>query len=79
MKHLLQMPEVDPSACALEEEADLNSERPVGKTGLHLAAIHDCPEIAQALTAKDLEVKCPLDTQDEKVQVGYLLHLLVHH
>ena len=67
VKYLLRTPQVNSSACVAEGGANTDTERLVGKTGLHLAAIHDCPKIAEALIAEDLEIKCPLDTQDEKV------------
>ena len=55
---LREVPGVDASACA--EEKDPNIGKVGSKTGLHLAAIHDSPEIAQELIAK----QCPLDVQD---------------
>lgn len=61
---------VDPEACASEK--DTGSERPTGKTGLHLAAIRDSREIAELLVAKD----CRLDIQDAEVHT----HIYkVHH
>ena len=53
VRYLLGLEEVDVSACTAD-----------GKTGLHLAAIHDYPELAQeliqhhiSLTAQDAKVK----------------------
>ena len=56
---------VDASACAMEKDPKTNKIIGRNKTGLHLAAIHDSPEIAQELIAKG----CPLDTQDCRVSL----------
>ena len=59
VRYLLQeIPGIDASAYA--EEKDPKTGNVGSKTGLHLAAIHDSPEIAQELIAK----QCPLDVQD---------------
>ena len=55
---------VDASARAMEKDPKTN--KVIGhKTGLHLAAIHDSPEIAQELIAKG----CPLAAQDCRVSL----------
>lgn len=66
MRCLVEVAGVDFSACCADsggtdEEDEEDEER--GMTGLHLAAIHDSPEIANLLIKKE----CPVDTQDEKV------------
>ena len=54
---------VDTTARAVER--DPKSKKIIGhnKTGLHMAAIHDSPEIAEELIAKG----CPLEAQDYRV------------
>ena len=53
VRYLLGLEEVDVSACTAD-----------GKTGLHLAAIHDYPELAQEL----IQHHVPLTAQDAKVK-----------
>lgn len=45
------------------QDETTTASQPVGKTGLHLAALHDHLEIAELL----IEKGCPLLNQDEKV------------
>ena len=59
---------VDFSACCADSGGTEEDEER-GMTGLHLAAIHDSPEIANLLIKKG----CPVDTQDEKVCLSQLL------
>ena len=54
---------VDFSACCADSEGADEEDGQKRMTGLHLAAIHDSPEIANLLIMKG----CPVDTQDEKV------------
>ena len=61
VEYLLDLKEhVDPTACTGISEGGIT---PEGNTGLHLAALHDAPDIAQLL----IDYKCPLDVQDSQV------------
>ena len=51
----------------IEDEA-----KPFGKTGLHLAAIHDCPEIALEL----IEKHCPIKVQNSDVSDCSIVQVL---
>ena len=61
VKYFAGIDGVDFSACC--ESSRNNEDGQKGITGLHLAAIHDSPEIARLL----IEKKCPVLTQNEKV------------
>ena len=63
MRCLVEVAGVDFSACCADSEGTDEEDEERGMTGLHLAAIHDSPEIANLLIKKE----CPVDTQDEKV------------
>ena len=67
---------VDAKARAVEKDPKTKRIMGHNKTGLHLAAIHDSPEIAQELIAKG----CPLDAKDYKVNLKTIRHhqYLVH-
>lgn len=64
-----EVAEVDFSACCADSGGTEEEDEERGMTGLHLAAIHDSPEIANLLIIKG----CPVDTQDEKVCLSHLL------
>ena len=57
MEYLLTLKSVDPSAFTVD-----------GNTGLHIAAIHDTPDIANLLI--DHEVGCPTQATNNEVQNG---------
>ena len=61
---------VDFSACCADSEGADEEDGQKRMTGLHLAAIHDSPEIANLLIMK----RCPVDTQDEMVCMCAILH-----
>ena len=61
---------VDFSACCADSEGADEEDGQKRMTGLHLAAIHDSPDIARLLIMKG----CPVDTQDEKVCMCPYLH-----
>ena len=61
---------VDFSACCADSEGADEEDGQKRMTGLHLAAIHDSPDIADLL----IKNGCPVDTQDEKVCLHAYLH-----
>lgn len=65
VRYLAKIPDVNFSVCCADQDnpgADEEDWRG-GMTGLHLAAIHDSPEIASLL----IEMGCPINTQNEQV------------
>jgi len=72
VRHLAKIAEVNFAACCAGQDSDTDEEgRQGGMMGLHLAAIHDSPEIASLL----IEKGCPIDALDEKVNnTDYVYH-----
>ena len=64
MRCLAEITEVNISVCCDDQDSGSDWEdRQGGMTGLHLAAIHDSPEIASLL----IEKGCPINALDKKV------------
>ena len=74
VRHLAKIAEVNFSACCADQDSDTDEEgRQWGMMGLHLAAIHDSPEIASLL----IEKGCPIDALDEEVNnTDYVYHFV---
>ena len=75
MEYLLSLPDVDVSACAEcvaavdnGDAPDRSDEGANGKSGLHIAAIHDSAKIAEML----IKGGCPLCVQDLEVSRGFV-------
>ena len=73
MRYLAKIAEVNFSVYCVDQHSGTNEEdRQGGMTGLHLAAIHDSPEIASLL----IEKGCPINTLDNEVNnTEYVSHV----
>jgi len=64
VRYLAKIVEVNFSVCCADQHPGTNEEdQQGGMTGLHLAAIHDSPEIASLL----IEKGCPINGLDKEV------------
>ena len=74
MRYLAKIAEVNFSVYCVDQHSGTNEEdRQGGMTGLHLAAIHDSPEIASLL----IEKGCPINSLDKEVNnTEYVSHVV---
>jgi len=74
VKYLAEVDEVNFSVCCAIRDSGIDEEgRQGGMTGLHLAAIHDSPEIASLL----IEKGCPINGLDKEVNnTEYVSHVV---
>ena len=74
MRYLAKIAEVNFSVyCAIRDSGIDEEGRQGGMTGLHLAAIHDSPEIASLL----IEKGCPINSLDKEVNnTEYVSHVV---
>jgi len=73
VRYLAEIAEVNFSVCCADQHSGTDEEgRQGGMTGLHLAAIHDSPEIASLL----IEKGCPINSLDKEVNnTEYVSHV----